>query len=249
MSLAALAVLADVSMAASMRMDVGASMRMATVAMAIQFTGARLSGPLSAQARVDSYLHGAASRTGLTRAEIRGAGELVGTASGSFIAIPGQATAPLPMEKREAHRGIVPLTVGDLNESELSVWARAQFALGQPDRSFIEHFWGLLPERGGNGASCDFTNGVQVGNRVGHTQGGITFALAAVTAAATLGDEWLLSNASAWYIRPGVGPTLRAESIFLHQGRLTSVVRSTVADSSGRLVLEMVSTHSKKSTG
>jgi uncharacterized protein (TIGR00369 family) len=91
----------------------------------------------------------------------------------------------------------------------------------------------------------EFANGLHVGNRVGHTQGGLTFALAATAAGVALDPEWHLVGISAWYVSPGTGATLRAEASVVHQGSLTAVVRTRVADPEGRTVLEAVTNHSR----
>lgn len=247
LNLGALGVLADIGMAAGMRQQVGLATRMATIAMTIQFTGVPRKGRLEAFGRFDGFFTGTADKQGLARAEIRAGEALVCTASASFMALGNrEGTAPLPMRRRAFDAEVPPLRTGELSEEERVVYARAQKAL-EPDTetSFIERFWGFLPQRNERGASCDFVNGLHVGNRVGHTQGGLTFALAATTAIGALGREWHLVGVSAWYVSPGTGPALRAEASIVHQGSLTAVVRGRVSDPEGRTVLEAMTQHSR----
>jgi acyl-coenzyme A thioesterase PaaI-like protein len=247
MDLGALGVLADIGMAATMRQQVGLATRMATVAMHLQLTGAPRIGPLQALGSFDGFVTGLAGQQGLARAEIRSHDQLVGIASGTFMALGNrEGTAPLPMRRRGVDAEVPPLRVAELNEEERAVYARAQRALIDDGKtSFIERFWGFVPQREGDGAACDFTNGLHAGNRVGHTQGGLTFALAAYTAVTALGNEWRLVGISAWYVSPGTGPSLRSESAIVHRGSLTAVVRTRISTADGRTVLETMTQHAR----
>lgn len=247
MNLGAVAVLADIGMAAGMRQQVGLATRMATVAMSLQFTGAPRTGRLEAFGRFDGFFYGASGKQGLARAEIRAGETLVCTSSGSFMALGNrEGTAPLPIRRRDIDAVAAPLAIEGLNDEEQVVFARAREALRpEGESSFVERFWGLLPQRNEGGASCEFANGLHVGNRVGHTQGGLTFALAATTASGALDRDWQLVGASAWYVSPGTGVSLRAQATIVHQGSLTAVVRARVCDPEGRTVLEAVTNHSR----
>lgn len=160
-----------------------------------------------------------------------------------------EGSAPLPMRRRDAVK-VEPLRESELNEEERAVFARAQAAMREGEGgSFIERFWGLLPRREEGApvdARCDFPNGMHVGNRVGHAQGGLTFALASTTAIAALGRDWQLVGTSAWYLAPGTGAMLRAQANVVHRGSLTAVVRSRILDGQGRTVLEALTQHSRK---
>lgn len=246
-NLGALSILADIGMAASMRAAVGLATRMATVAMSLQFTGAPRNGKLEAVGRFDGFFPGTTGKQGLARAEIRAGESLVCSASGSFMALGNrEGTAPLPMRRRGFDADVAPLRAAELNEEERAVLGRAEQAIEPHAKSsFIERFWGLLPQRHGSGAVCDFANGLHVGNRVGHTQGGVTVALAATTAIAALDAGWRLLGISAWYVSPGTGSALRAEANIVHQGSLTAVVHARVCDPGGRTVLEAMTHHSR----
>ena len=249
-NLGALAVLADIGMAAGMRQQVGMGTRMATVAMSLQLTGAPAPGPLESRGEFDGFIAQAAGKQGLARSRIYAGRTLVATCTGSFMALGNRdATAPLPTRRRGEGPPVMPLAVDELNDDERDVYGRALRALDAANgASFIDRFWGFEPQPRKDGAACDFPNALHVGNRVGHTQGGLTFALAAKTAAVALGGEWRLVGISAWYVSPGTGPMLRAESTTLHQGSLTAVVRSRVTGEGGRLVLEAVTHHARTNT-
>ena len=111
---------------------------------------------------------------------------------------------------------------------------------------FIRHFWGYAPHRTADGARCTMRNTPQIGNRVGHVQGGIVMGLAAATAEAALPSTWALAGISAWYISPGEGRVIKARARVLHHGRLTAVVRTEITGKNNRRVLEVVTTHAHR---
>jgi acyl-coenzyme A thioesterase PaaI-like protein len=253
LNLAALCVLADIGMGVSMRRQLGVAGRMATVSMTLLFTGALRTGRVNLQAALEGFVQRATASQGIARAEIRAGDDdaLLCSANSSFVALGNrQGLAALPMLRREDYAQVAALGPGDLTEDERAVYARAEEALNHQTESssaepFIERFWGLMPERIDRGAVCRFSNGLHVGNRVGHTQGGITFALAARTSAAALGEGWQLVGVSASYVSPGTGPWLHAEVRIIHQGGLTAVARTEIRDASGRLVLDATTNHSR----
>ena len=246
-NLAPFSVLADIALASTMRGHLGRAIRMATVAMTLQLTGAPRRGRLQADGHYDGPVAGVpGERQGLARAGIRnGDGELVCTASGTFMALHTHELEPVPLRRRGDGHAAEPLPVDELSDEEKIVYERACACAGPGEGAFIERFWSLQPQRDAEGASCEFVNGPHAGNRVGHTQGGLTFGLAAVTGQAALGPDWALVGISAWYLRPGTGPMLRARAQILHRGNHTGVVRVVVSDLEGRSVLEAVTHHSR----
>ena len=246
MALGPLCVLADIGMGAVMRTEVGLGTRMATVAMSLQFTGVPAAGRIESHGRLDGFVAGALGRQGLMRTQLRAGGQLVAAGSGTFLALGNRAaTAPLPLRRRGEDTGATALAPADLAAEELAVFDRARTCLAEGEGTFIERFWDLRARRTTGGAQIDFANGLHVGNRVGHTQGGITFALAAATGAGALDAHWRLVGISAWYLSPGTGPRLRAEATIVHQGGLTAVVRTRVSDGEGRAVLEAITHHAR----
>ena len=53
----------------------------------------------------------------------------------------------------------------------------------------------------------------------------------------------LLLNASAWFLRPGIGSELTAISTPVHVGTTTAVVRTQVTASDGTNVIEVMTQH------
>ena len=82
-------------------------------------------------------------------------------------------------------------------------------------------------------------NGPHVGNRVGNVQGGILMGLAAVTAAAALPENFMLSTLAAAFISPGEGPALKRARAWCTKRQRLAVVRTEVLRSDGRRVLDV----------
>jgi len=212
--------------------------------MSLQFTGERRTGTLEADAALDGFHAGAAGKQGLARVEIRSGRKLVCTGNGGFMLL-DQPTAPHPLPRRASLAKVVLPDMDHLNAVEEAVYARAREALGER-QPFLSAFWGYTPRRVKSGANCTAPNGMHIGNRVGHAQGGVTFGMAATTAMAVLPPNWSLVAASAWYIGPGTGKRLRAKSRIVHQGSLTAVVHTRIENDEKRGVLECVTSHARK---
>ncbi len=244
MNVGALALLADMALASSMRSAVGAAARLATVSMNLQLTGEPRVGRLKADARLDGFVAGVSEKQGLARVEIRSGRTLVGTGSGAFMLL-DQPTAPHPLPRRASLRKVELLAADHLTSTEEAVLERARAATVHGG-AFLPGFWGYAPRRVRGGATCSTPNGMHIGNRVGHAQGGVTFGLAAATASAALPGNWTLVAASAWYIGPGTGKRLKVKSKIIHQGLLTAVVHSRIQNEEQRGVLECVTSHARK---
>ena len=128
-----------------------------------------------------------------------------------------------------------------------AVYAACEAALAQnaadPRFSFLQYFWGLLPEATAEGAQCVVRIGPQLANRVGHVQGGILMGVAAETAKRAVPSHPVLSNISAWFTGPGRGGDLLARSWAVHTGRSLAVVRTEITGPDGARVLEATSAH------
>ena len=237
--LGALAILADLALGASIRAQLSRETRVATVSLSLQFTGAPRAGRLRARGEFQGFFERAAGRLGLGRVSVAGSAGQVCYGTGSFMALapPENVTLyPVPLRKRNSPAPPL-LSEKDLNREERKILRQADAALASGG-NFIAHFWG------GEGM---LRNGLHVGNRVGHAQGGILIALAAKSAAAKLSGAWRLSGVSALYISPGEGRTLRAHSTVVHQGRLTAVASTNVVGGNGRRVLEVATAHNAAS--
>jgi len=250
-NIGAIAMLADLVLAVSVRAALEGSQRLATVAMTLQFTGVPLVERLEAAGTFCGFFKDGAGRQGLSRFVMRSCGSEVCHGSGSFMALDpprGVTLRPMPHRRRGDPDPVLPAEK-ELARDELKALRNAEAALAQTASAggaFIRHFWGYAPHKTVAGASCTMRNTPQIGNRVGHVQGGIVMGLAAVTASAALPPTWALVGISAWYISPGEGRVIKARSRVLHQGRLTAVVRTEITGKNNRRVLEVVTTHAHR---
>lgn len=230
--LGALAILADLALAACVRARLARATRLATVSLHLQFTGAPRTGRrLQADGEFEAFYKEGAGTLGMSRVSVQGNAGRICYGTGSFMALkppPGMTLHPVPLRKQGSPE---PPDIRDFSAEEKQILRRAEAALARGN--FIENFWG----------GPVLENGLHAGNRVGHAQGGVLVGLATSGAAAVLPPGWGLTSLSAWYVRPGEGRTLRAKSTIIHQGRLTAVVRTTVTGKDRRRVIEVVTTH------
>ena len=163
--MAALTVLADLALGASIRVQLSPETRLATVSLGLQFTGAPRKGRLRAEGEFQGFFARGAGRLGMSRVAVQGSAGLVCFGTGTFMALqpPKDVTLhPVPFRRRGSAEP------AGLNEKELSaeekgILQRADAALAARG-NFIENFWG---------GAHELENGLHVGNRVGHAQGGI----------------------------------------------------------------------------
>jgi uncharacterized protein (TIGR00369 family) len=133
----------------------------------------------------------------------------------------------------------------ELTDDERIIMARADAALNGAG-PFIEGFWGVDCRATETGSVSVTANGAHVANRIGHLQGGAQLGVAAVTAAAALGDGWLMTSVDASYLRPGEGGEFRGSAEVLHRGRSTAVIMTRLMDERGRVILTAASTHARR---
>ena len=245
--LVALGILADNILATPTRTEAPPGARLGTIHLQLNFTGAPVTGDLSAEARLLDRSEGAALQQSLSSGTISANGRTVCHASGEFVILeapPGVTLAPLPWQ-RKGPQQIVPVDDRGLDPAEREILRTCNAALAKasPQVSFIQHLWGGVPRRSARGASHRVEIGPHIGNRVGHVQGGALFGLAAVTARAAAPATMMLSNVSAWYISPGRGAALSIRSRVVHAGRTISVVRTEIKNPAGERVLEALSHH------
>lgn len=243
---AVLGVMIDGALATAPRLKIETGGRLATVHLNMQYTGHPARGPLHAVATLEGFFASDVVKQAISRAVLTSDGRDVCYATGTFVQLappPGAKLAPLPWQDDEAPPP--PLTMKELDENERAVMRLANAALAKHDdeHSFIERFWGVLPKPTPNGATCRVKIGPQIGNRVGHVQGGILVGLAQATASAAVPRHAAISNISAWYISPGRGKALTAKSKVIHAGRSFAVVRTEVRNADRSLVLEAVTNH------
>ena len=249
-NLGVLALFADLALASSIRAGLEPATRLATVSMNLQFTGVPAQGTLEAVSAFEGFFSEGAGRQGLSRVVISSRNRQICFGNGAFMVLkPPQGVTLHPVPQRKRGEPMAPaIAAGALTHDERGILRRAEKALataGPAAESFISRFWGYEPRPVAGGATARMKNGPHIGNRVGHAQGGIMLGLAAATARAALPRSWGLSGVSAWYVSPGEGATLRARSKILHNGRLTSVLRTEITGQAGRRVLEVVTTHAR----
>lgn len=247
LNLAAFGVFLDTSVAVTSRLKLAAGSHQATVHLHAQFTGRPLRGSLSVAARHEGHSSGSTVRQAIMRSTVFANGEVVCHATSAFIHLPPPPglTAGPPVRSRARVGDLKPLAVEDLDHGERRVLTACDEALRRADsrRSFIEHFWNVVPRPWRGGARCDVSLGAQFGNRTGDVQGGVLFGIAAATAQAAAPRHPQISNISAWYISPGRGDRLVVRSRLIHAGRSFAVVRTGISRPDGARVLETVSQH------
>jgi acyl-coenzyme A thioesterase PaaI-like protein len=242
----------DGVLASSARRGVDPGARLATVNLTLQYTGdAAASGPLSGEATLEGFYDGGAVRHAITRGVISSAGRPVCYASGTFVVLPPPPDVKLgPLPWEAGGTAPLPLQKSELTATERSVVRAARAAVKAADsqHAFIERFWGILPKTVAGGALCRVRITPQIGNRVGHVQGGILLGLAQATASAAVPGHPAVSTISAWYISPGNGKSLTVRSKIVHAGRSFAVVKTEIRNADKSLVLEAVSNHASLRT-
>ena len=246
----ALAVFADIAMAANVRAGHTPATRLATVQMNLQFTGAPMTGTVRAESTIQGYVEHITSLQAATRVTVTSNGRPVCYGMGTFMVLdPPKGVALYNMAlRKDSDPAVAPLAEHELNRAERKVLALADAALARASagEAFIHGFLGVHTRATEKGATGALKNGPHIGNRVGHLQGGVTMGLGIATAEAALPASWMLSAVTAWYIRPGEGRVIKAKSKVIHHGRLTAVVRTEITGKGKRRVMEMVTTHAHK---
>lgn len=252
LSLGGLALLADVAMASTIHASDNPAQRLVTARIHLEFTGAVANGEIVAASRYRGNFGSGVGRQHLSEVSISQGNNLIGYGTGSFIVVQVPiGTLPLaPFPWRRFDDPPVELLPFDvLNLHERLIYKHAEDVLNNLDSesgSFIHAFLGFAPYRTGNGARGEMPNGPHVTNRVGHLQGGLQLALAALTANAALQGKWKLDSITGTFIRAGLGERFVAESTIVHAGRLTAVIQTQITEA-GKLVFESLSTHSQAS--
>ena len=246
--LVAVAMAADIALAASIRAQIEPAARLATVSMHLQLDGHAPQGTLEARGDFGGFVEGAASRQGIARVTLEAGGHAFGFGHGAFMALdPPPGRTMHPVQERRSHEVALPREQ-DLDADEAAIVERATRLLASPsERSFVSRFLGAdHAAQTESGAHCRMENGIHVGNRVGHAQGGVLFAFAAEAAAVSLGPEWQLASIAAAFVGPGEGPALEAAAQVVHRGRWTAVTRVEVTMPGGRKVLDVAATHARR---
>jgi len=237
-SKAAVTLLADVCMAASVRGYAGKNVRVATVTMRVSFNQLPRYGYLRAVAKVQFLPADRAVPTAVVSVHIADqAGVLCATGEATFAVLENKhGTAEHPLPTQSTLVGC--LNSSDLNDEEQSVWKRAKESESH-GLGALDHFWSLIcpPSRTTeNNIKRDIEVGKHNANRVGHLQGGILMALLARASETMLNDAYVLGDISVQYLEPVVGPCTQIEAKSLRNGRNTTFVQLNMRNAEGLLL-------------
>lgn len=246
LSWAALGVLVDEALGSVARMKAGTTVRPATVHLALQMTGASTQGNIVTRGHFVAFSERDRIRRCLAMATIKCGETLIGHASAAFamLDLPKASTqTPLPWTPEEFRPELSDAIAFAPNEREaLKICERAEAAATEA-LPFIEHFWCGIPKPAEGKARLSVRVSPHLGNSVGHVHGGLLLGTAARVANAAVPSNMRLSNISAWFVSPGLGPRLKVRSGVVQQGRNLAVVHTQILGGSGKLVLETTSQH------
>jgi acyl-coenzyme A thioesterase PaaI-like protein len=123
----ALALLADLSMAANIRAGHDLATRLALVNMTLHFSGAAISGRIEASTALQAYLVETASRQGQATITITAQGQPVCFGTGTFMVLdaPKGVTLYARQLRREGDPDVAPLAESELSDNERAILRRA----------------------------------------------------------------------------------------------------------------------------
>ena len=244
---AALLYMADMALAGANRVFTDPNTRTATLMLRVEFSGEPVRGRLVASGRGSGFSPRTALPESVAAGRVTCDGREVMRMSGTWVSPPvpgGVVMRGLPWEGGEDGNLRPLLKQSELEAAEKAVIRDVEKALrAAPNDDLLAVLCNPLVTRTANGASGRLKVGMQIGNRVGHVQGGFLINAALATAEAAVPAHPILTGASAWYISPGQGMLVSARSRILQSGRNIAVVRSELFNSSRQLVLEVVSNH------
>jgi uncharacterized protein (TIGR00369 family) len=232
------ATLADVGMGLALRSLAPAGSRFPTVALDLSHAEAPRGARLVAVGRAWSL----SPSVGLARVEVRapGAGP-VAVGSGAFLRrqLP-EGTAPPALARQPVAPPARPAWA-DLEGEErrflvaLEAARERQRGAADPYAAYL----GLACAAGAGGETeVAMPLAATTANLVGQAQGGVVYALAAAAAARAGGGTLLQMGLR--FLRPGVGPTLRARARVLHAGRDVATVAGGVLTDDGARAAEFL---------
>ena len=245
---AALLYMADMTLAAANRVFTDPNRRTATLMLRVEFTGEPARGRLTASGKGSGFSPRTALPESVAAGRITCNEREVMRMSGTWVsppAPPGVVMSGLPWEGGENGAERPLLNKNELEVSEKALLRSTEKALRSArNRDLMGTLCFPVVKAAANGATGRLPVGMQVGNRVGHVQGGFLINAALATAAAAVPQHPLLTGASAWYISPGQGKAISARSVILQSGRNVAVVRTELFNAGRKLVLEVISNHS-----
>ena len=209
-------------------------------------TGASTRGDIVVEARFVAFSETSRVRQSLVSAQITSGETLIGHASSASVLLDlpeDQTRTPWPwLPEGFRPRPRDPITF-DANERLALETCELAEAAATEAHPFIEHFWCGIPEASQGKAHLRVRVAPHLGNRIGHIQGGLLLGTAVKVANAAAPQDMRLSNMSAYFVSPGIGPALDVHSDVTQQGRSLAIVRTQIIGGSGKLVLETTSQH------
>jgi acyl-coenzyme A thioesterase PaaI-like protein len=244
---AALLYMADMTLAGAIRVFVNPNTRTATLMLRVEFTGEPARGRLTASGRGSGFSPVTALPECVAAGRIMCEGREVMRMSGTWVAPPapqGMVMRGLPWEGGENGDHWPLLKKSELESVEKAALRGVEKALREAQNGdLLGSLCNPRIKGTAQGATSRLAVGLQIGNRVGHVQGGFLIHAALATAEAAVPKHPLLTGASAWYISPGQGKVISARSTILQSGRNVAVVRTELFNAGRKLVLEVVSNH------
>jgi acyl-coenzyme A thioesterase PaaI-like protein len=246
-SLSAILVMIDIGLASVCRLQAGPGVRLATVQLHLQFTGAAPRGCLSLDAISDGQSTGRALRQAFAHGTIHAGVVPVCYGRASFVVLPapaGYLHGSFPWDFPGDRTPALSEDALDPRERAVLEACERAFGLGSGDgRVFLDRLIGNAPEAEAGGARMAIEVGPTLSNRVGDVQGGMLLAMVAATASTAVPGHPGLSNLSSSFVGAGRGESLNVVSRVLHAGRSLATVRTEVRTPGGALVLDAVSSH------
>ena len=225
----ALVTVADLAIGAAIRSRLWPGARLGTATLSVQHPVGDVAGPLVA----DATTLWVRDNQGTGRCTVSAAGEPVAQAQGWFAALPAPRERDIglmPWEYAEPP-AVEPPRLEDLDEREAAAVAAARAAGERAEARGTAVSEELLvfewQESEDGRASGTLRIGPELGNRVGHVQGGALYGAAALAATQALGAaDAVLSDGYYQFLRPADGSILVGEGAVVRRGRSAAFVES-----------------------
>lgn len=238
---------ADMTLAAANRVFIDPNVRTATLMLRVEFTGVPARGMLEVSGRGSGFSPLTALPESVAAGRVVCRGQDVMRMSGTWVAPPapkGMVMRGLPWEGGENGAQRPLLNKSELDAAEKDLIRRVEKAMRvMQNGDLLSPLCNPVTRRTATGASGRLAVGMHIGNRVGHVQGGFLINAALVTAEVAVPAHPVLTGASAWYIRPGMGKVITVRSTILQSGRNIAVVRTELFAAGRKRVLEVISNH------
>ena len=238
---AALAVLADVCMAAAVRAHAGREVRIATLTLRLSFGALPAAGRLRAAAHVRMMPAQLAMNSAIVGVEIRDAGgAMVCSGEATFAALENrQQTASHPLPTASTLTG--GLRPAALAPDEQPVWEWARTAAIEADgaASFLDRFWSLhspMPPRSEGGVAWSVGLGRHNSNRVGHLQGGVLLGLLASACRQATAPQFALVDIAVQYLEAASEQQLAVHAHPVRSGGSAAASHASLRGADGKLL-------------